>query len=154
MKSIKHKDFSIKMNFIYHKKIKNIHHLHKKKGQTKLDYSTWLSTYFFESTSKKQMILYLEHKMKEHGSIKTILSKHPTGKNRQPIHLPYIYMHEINFQNESKIVLFQKFNFSKSLNSLITSFIWSYLPKMSSEFRKYHRIYEKEHNNRQTSILS
>jgi len=152
MKSTKHKDPSIKTNIVNHKKIRNIHHLHKKNGQTKLDYTTWLSIYFFESTSKKQITEYLEEIIKKQGNIKTIISKHPTGKERAPIHLAYIYMHEIHFQKNFKTVLFQKYNFSKSLNSLITSFIWSYLPKMSSEFRKHHRIYETSHNFKQNFI--
>jgi len=152
MKSTKQKNSFIKTNIVDHKKIRNIHHLHKKNGQTKLDYTTWLSIYFFESTSKKQITEYLEEIIKKQGNIKTIISKHPTGKQRAPIHLAYIYMHEIHFQKNFNIVLFQKYNFSKSLNSLLTSFIWSYLPTMSSEFRKHHRFYETSHHCKQNII--
>ena len=55
-------------------------------------------------------------------------------------------MHEINFEKDKKIILFQKYNFSKSLASLIISTVWSYLPKTSIEFRKQHRKYEHDHH--------
>jgi len=105
-----------------------------------------LDAYFWDPYLKKEIKNYLKYVVKNHGEVKTIMSCHPSGKERTPIHLPYIYMHKIHFQNNLKIVLFQKFNFSRSINSTVTSVIWSYLPMMSSEFRKHHRVYENKHN--------
>jgi hypothetical protein len=128
------------------KKIRRNHHLHKKTGQTKLGYNTWLDNYFWDPFSKKEIENYLRYVGKNHEGVKTVISRHPSGKERTPIHLPYIYMHEVYFHDNLKIVLFQKFNFSRSINSVFASIIWSYLPMMSSEFRKHHRIYEAKHN--------
>ena len=118
----------------------------KKTSQTKLDYKRWINNYFRDPSSKKEIQDYLEFMGKNYGGVETVFTCHPSDKERTTIHLPYIYMHEIFFQNTSKIVLFQKYNFTRSINSLFTSIIWSYLPMMSSEFRKHHRIYEIKHN--------
>jgi hypothetical protein len=47
------------------------------------------------------------------------------------------------FQDGSVEYLFQKFNFTWSVTSLFTSFIWSYLSNLSTTFRRAHRSYEK-----------
>jgi len=136
---------TIKISTFDYKKIGKIHNLHKKDGQTKLDCNSWLKIYFWESISKERMLKYLQHMKQDYGNIRTIISKHPSWTKRPPLHLPYIYKHEIHFQRGSKIVLFQKYNYSRSVPSLITSFIWSLIPKMSSEFRKHHKVWEAKH---------
>ncbi len=136
---------TVKISTVDYKKIRKIHDLHKKDRQTKLNCNSWLNIYFWESISKEQMLKYLQHMKQYYGNINTIISKHPSWSQRPPLHLPYIYKHEIHFQGGSKIVLFQKYNYSRGAPSLITSFIWSLLPKMSYEFRKHHKVYEAEH---------
>jgi len=136
---------NIKIRRFDYKKIRKIHNLHKKEGQTKLDCNTWLTTYFWESISKEKMLKYLKHLKQNYGDINTIISNHPSWSKRPPLHLPYIYKHEIHFQGYSEIVLFQKYNYSRSFTSLIASFISFIIPKMSPGFRKRHKIWEIEH---------
>lgn len=138
--------YNIKIRGFDYKKIRKIHSIHKKDGQTKLDCNTWLDTYFWDSISKEKMLKYLQHLKQANGDINKIISNHPSWSQRPPLHLPYIYKHEIYFQGDSKIVLFQKYNFSRSFTSLIASFVSSLVPKMSSEFRKRHKMWEAEHD--------
>ncbi|UCD14482.1 MAG: hypothetical protein JSW60_03435 [Thermoplasmatales archaeon] len=134
-----------KISTFDYKKIRKIHVLHKRDGQTKLNCNFWLETYFWENMSKEQMLKYLQHMKQDYGNINTIISKHPPWSQRPPLHLPYIYKHEICFQNGAKIVLFQKYNYSRSVPSLISSFTSLLIPKMSYEFRKHHKVWEASH---------
>jgi hypothetical protein len=125
------------------KKIKHLHQIHSKEKQTILGYSAWIVLYFWDSVAYEQITEYLSTLIQHHGTITTVSSAHPILLERTPIHLPYIYHHEVNFSDGASVVLFQKYNFSRNLVSLFTSLTWSYLAQCSTVFRKYHRQYEK-----------
>jgi hypothetical protein len=125
------------------KKIQSLHHLHKQQQKTTLAYDFWIATYFWNLSAKEHISEFLHSHINLHGPITTICSFHPTVQEHTPLHLPYLYQHDISFEDGFHCILFQKFNFSQNVTSLITSLIWSYLPQLSTTFRKQHRMYER-----------
>jgi hypothetical protein len=125
------------------KKIQRLHQLHQHEKKTTLSYDSWLATYFWDSASKEQITEYLHSVIQRHGKISSVTSFHPRVQGRTPIHLPYLYRHDISFEDGSQVVLFQKLNFSWSLISLFNSVFWSYIGCLSPAFRHSHRRYEK-----------
>ena len=126
-----------------YKKIQRLHQIHKQQKKTTLSYDSWITVYFWDLPSKEQIIEFLQPHIKHHGSITSVCTFHPTFQEHTPLHLPYLYQHTVSFEDGFQCLLFQKFNFSQNVTSLFTSFIWSYLPQLSTTFRRQHRKYEK-----------
>jgi hypothetical protein len=124
-------------------KIQHLHRLHKKQKKTTLSYDSWIATYFWNIPAKEQITGFLQPHIEQHGSIILVYSFHPTVQEHTPLHLPYLYQHTVSFEDGFQCILFQKYNFSKNITSLFTSMVWSYLPQLSTTFRRQHRTYEK-----------
>jgi len=133
------------MNRSDRKKIKHLHRLHRRNKETLLSYCEWLTTYCWENDAQHALTDYLETLITDHGEIVSVRSQHPLLQERTPIHLPYLYRHQILFNDNTTIVLFQKFNFSRGFTSLFTSLTWSYMANLSTAFRRQHRRYETAH---------
>ena len=131
------------MNQADRKKIARLHQLHTRNKKTVLSYNSWLTTYFWDYGTQQQINEFLQDPLRRHGPITSISSLHPVLQERTPIHLPYIYRHDLSFEDDSSLVLFQKYNFSWNFISLFTSLTWSYLAQLSPTFRRYHRRYER-----------
>jgi hypothetical protein len=111
--------------------------------KTTLAYAPWIVAYFWDYPAKEQLTDFLQQHIERHGSVTSVSSAHPVLQEHTPIHLPYLYRHDISFEDGSRCVLFQKFNFSSSFISLFVSLTWSYLALLSTTFRRQHRRYEK-----------
>ena len=131
------------MNQADWKKIRKLRQLYSQGKKTTLAYAPWVATFFWNFSAKEQLTKFLQPHIERHGSIASVSSSHPVLQEHTPIHLPYIYRHDISFEDGSLCILFQKFNFSKNFTSLFTSLTWSYLAQLSTAFRRYHRRYEK-----------
>jgi hypothetical protein len=125
------------------KKIRRLRQLYSQGKKTTLAYAPWVATFFWDFSAKEQLTDFLQPHIKRHSSITSVSSSHPMLQEHTPIHLPYLYRHDISFEDGSLFVLFQKFNFSWDFTSLFTSLTWSYLPQLSATFRRHHRQYEK-----------
>lgn len=104
---------------------------------------SWLTTFFWDPFSREQITAFLTTQIELHGSVLSVTSSHPLVWEHTPLHLPFLYRHDLLFKDGSVCVLFQKFNFARSLTSLFASVIWAYLAQLSLHFRKAHRLYEK-----------
>jgi len=131
------------MNQTDWKKIRRLHQMHKREKKTAFAYTPWLATFFWDLPAKEQLTDFLQHHIDLHGPITSVSSSHPVVQEHTPIHLPYLYRHDVSFEDGSLCILFQKFNFSRDFTSLFTSFTWAYLPMLSTTFRRRHRQYEK-----------
>lgn len=127
------------------KKIFRLRRLYKNEKKTTLAYPQWVLTFFWDASAKQQLNEFLHQHLQSHGSVTSVVSGHPVLGEHTPIHLPYLYRHDLSFEDGSGCILFQKFNFTFNLTSLFASFIWSYLAQLSPTFRSNHRRYEKNH---------
>jgi hypothetical protein len=125
------------------KKINHLYQLHTPITAITRNYSDWLSTFFWNANTQEEITEYCETIAQKHGGISSVSSGHPLLQERTPIHLRYLYRHELFCDDDTTIVLFQKFNFSYNVTSLFTSLTWSYLSNLSTVFRKMHREYEQ-----------
>jgi len=125
------------------KKIRSLHQLHRREKRTTHSYDSWLATYFWDPASKEQITEYLQSLIQHHGEISSVTSSHPELLERTPIHLSYLYRHEISCEDGFQQVLFQKLNFTWSFISLFSSIFWAYIAFLSTTFRQNHRRYEK-----------
>jgi hypothetical protein len=131
------------MNRSDRKKINELHHLHAITPKITQPFNDWLSTFFWEADAQEEITDFCEMITQEHGGISSVSSGHPLLQERTPIHLYYLYRHELFCRDGTIIVLFQKFNFSRNFTSLFTSLTWAYLSNLSTVFRSMHRQYEK-----------
>ena len=125
------------------KKIRRLRQFYSQGNKTTLAYTPWVDTFFWDFSAKKQLTEFLQPHIERHRSITSVSSSHPVLQEHTPIHLPYLYRHDVSFEDGFLCVLFQKFNFSRDFTSLFTSFTWAYLPMLSTTFRRRHRQYEK-----------
>jgi hypothetical protein len=131
------------MNQTDWKKIQRLRQFYSQGKKTTLAYPPWIDTFFWDFSAKKQLTDFLQTHIERHRSVTSVSSSHPVLQEHTPIHLPYLYRHDVSFEDGSLCVLFQKFNFSRDFTSLFTSFTWAYLPMFSTTFRRRHRQYEK-----------
>jgi hypothetical protein len=125
------------------KKIRRLRQFYSQGKKTTLAYAPWVATFFWDFSAKKQLTDFLQPHIERHSSITSVSSSHPVLQEHTPIHLPYLYRHDVSFEDGSLCVLFQKFNFSRDFTSLFTSLTWAYLALLSTTFRRRHRRYEK-----------
>lgn len=125
------------------KKISRLRKFYKNEKKTTLAYPLWVRTFFWDSSTKEQITTFLTKQIELHGSVLSVTSSHPLVREHTPLHLPYLYRHDLSFEDGSVCALFQKFNFTRDLTSLFASVIWAYLAQLSPNFRMAHRLYER-----------